>query len=123
MLSRSSFGIDLSHALRSLRRAPAHAAGTVLTLACGCGAALPLIAAARAGLAWRPPAEQPAFGRIEGGGAGGWTGVLRNPVELRLEGEQAMLFVLLASGLLVLAVTCVNAGALVLTRADRKSVV
>jgi predicted permease len=120
MLSRSSFRTDVSHALRSLRRVPAHAAGTVLTLACGCGVALPLIAAARAGLAWRPTAELPAFGRIEGGGAGGWTSVLRNPVELRLDGERAMLFVLLAAGLLVLAATCVNAGALVLTRASAR---
>ena len=111
---------SIRHALRSLRRAPGHAAGTVLTLACGCGAALPLIAAARAGLAWRPAAEQPAFGRIEGGGAGGWTEVLRNPVELRLDGERAMLWVLLAAGLLVLAATCVNAGALVLTRASAR---
>ena len=120
MLSRPSFGIDVSHALRSLRRAPGHAVGTALTLACGCGAALPLIAAARAGLAWHPPFEQPPFGRIEGGGAGGWTGVLRNPVELRLDGERAMLYVLLAAGLLVLAATCVNAGALVLTRASAR---
>ncbi|MFL5381938.1 MAG: FtsX-like permease family protein [Longimicrobiaceae bacterium] len=111
---------DAAHALRSLRRAPGHAAGTVLTLACGCGVALPLIAAARAGLAWRPALEQPAFGRIEGGGAGGWTEVLRSPVELRLEGERAMLWVLLAAGLLVLAATCVNAGALVLTRASAR---
>jgi len=120
MRSRSSFGIDVSHALRSLRRAPGHVAGTVLTLACGCGAALPLIAAARAGLAWQPPLEQPPFGRIASGGAGGWTGILRNPVELRLEGERAMLYVLLAAGLLVLAATCVNAGALVLTRASAR---
>ncbi|HEV7588772.1 MAG TPA: ABC transporter permease, partial [Longimicrobium sp.] len=120
MLSRSSFGIDVLHAVRSLRRASGHATRTVLTLAFGCGAALPLIAAARAGLAWRPPLEQPPFGRIEGGGAGGWTGVLRSPVELRLDGERAMLYVLLATGLLVLAATCVNAGALVLTRASAR---
>lgn len=111
---------DVTHALRSLRRAPGHAAGTVLTLACGCGAALPLIAAARAGLAWRPFVEPPPFGRIEGGGAGGWTAVLRTPVEMRLDGERAMLWVLLAAGLLVLAATCVNAGALVLTRASAR---
>ena len=111
---------DVAHALRSLRRAPAHAGGMVLTLACGCGAALPLVAAARAGLAWRPPVELPAFGRIDGGGAGGWTEVLRSPVELRLDGERAMLWVLLAAGLLVLAATCVNAGALALTRASAR---
>lgn len=111
---------DVSHAMKSLRRAPGHAVGTIVTLALGCGAALPLIAAARAGLAWSPPAEDPAFGRIAGGGSGGWTALLRSTTELRLEGERAMLVVLLAAGLLVLAATCVNAGSLVLTRASAR---
>ena len=120
MASFRALPVDISHALRSLRRAPGHAAGTVLTLALGCGAALPLIAAARAGLAWRPGRYVPPFGRVASGDVGGWSVLLRSPAEMRLEGERAMLVVLLAAGLLVLAATCVNAGSLVLTRASAR---
>lgn len=115
-----SFVDDARDAFRSLRRAPRHAVGSMLTLALGTAAALPLVSAARAGLAWAPPAPVPEFGRIPGGGAGGWTHGLLGVTSLRLQGERAMLVVLLACGLLLVAVTCVNTGSLVLTRASTR---
>ena len=114
-----SFLDDARAALRSLRRAPRHALGSLLTLALGTAAALPLVSAARAGLAWAPPAPVPEFGRIPGG-EGGWTHGLLGVTALRLQGERAMLIVLLACGLLLVAVTCVNTGSLVLTRASTR---
>ncbi|HEX6750442.1 MAG TPA: FtsX-like permease family protein [Longimicrobium sp.] len=115
-----SIATDALQGVKSLRRARRHAAGTVLTLALGTAAALPLVAAARAGLAWTPPAAAPEFGRAPGGGAGGWTEAFRDVASLRLDGERAMMTVLLVSGLLLVAVACVNAGSLVLTRASAR---
>jgi predicted permease len=106
--------------MRSLRRARRHTGGIVAMLAIGGGAGYPLVAAARAGLAWAPVSDAPAFGRTADGGAGGWTDAFRGVTALQLDGIHAILFVVLAAGLLVLAATCVNAGALVLARASTR---
>lgn len=110
---------EASHVFRSLRRARAHAAATVLTVALGVAAALPLVAAARAGLAWKAPRQAPSFARAAGAG-GGWTHDVRSITDLQLDGVRVVLCVVMAAGLLVLAATCMNAGALVLTRASAR---
>ncbi|HEX8692301.1 MAG TPA: FtsX-like permease family protein [Longimicrobium sp.] len=116
---RSAAGDDLRHALRSLGRAPGFTAAVVLMLACGIGTSLPLLGAARAGLAAAPDRSPPAFPR-GADGVPGWTDALRTPGELLGDGLRGVLAVVLGAALLVLAGTCVNVAALALARASAR---
>ena len=110
---------DLRHAMRALRRARGFTAATVLTLAFGMGVTLPLLGAARAGLASAPERPAPGFPRGPEG-VPGWTEALRTTGELQHEGLRGVLVVVLGAALLVLAGTCVNVGALALARASAR---
>ncbi|HEU4454105.1 MAG TPA: FtsX-like permease family protein, partial [Longimicrobium sp.] len=116
---RTALGADLRQALRSLRRARGYTAAVVLMLAFGIGTSLPLLGAARAGLAAEPDRAPPAFPRGVDG-VPGWTDTLRTPAELLNDGLRGMLAVVLGAALLVLAGTCVNVAALALARASAR---
>ncbi|HYH78556.1 MAG TPA: FtsX-like permease family protein, partial [Longimicrobium sp.] len=120
MIALTQLRVDAAHGLRSLWRARRHSAATVLTLAFGGGVSLALASVAWAGLGWRAPADPPPFGRIPGGGAGGWTDEIRTAAELQGDGYRSICVVLLAAAIAVALVTCVNAAAHVVTRASAR---
>lgn len=101
---------DLGHALRALRRTPRFTASVVLALALGIGVTTPVLSLVRAGLTDAPAGVPLPDWRT------GWTVEALTPAQLQLDGLHALLWILLALGLLLLALACINLTTLLLAR-------
>ena len=111
----------LRRTLRPVLRSPGYALTLVLTTAMGVGLTAAVLATVRAGTAYVPQSAAPAFDRALPGMTGsGWSAGVRGMAEIQHGGVVTVLWVVFGAAVLVLAGTCVNAAALVLSRVSAR---